>query len=347
MKKKRRMLVLVEGMLSSTYGKTAHGAIRYIPEQVVAVIDSTVKGKTCEEVIGYGGDIPVVSSFKEGLKFKPDAFVIGIALVGGVLPKKFKKVILEAIKNKLDIINGLHTFLTEDKELMRHAKKHKVEVIDLRKPPEIYHVASGKWEKIKSKVILTIGTDCAIGKKSTTIEIYRVLRRMGKKADFIATGQTGLLISGRGVAVDAVKSDFVAGLTELEVAKSAKRHDYILVEGQGALTHQGYSGVTMGLVHGAMPDAMILCHEMGKTTDHVGNPILDFKFIIKLHEMMVNFFKNSRVVGMNLITNRIPEREALKEMRRLERKLRIPVDDAVRFGGEKLTNAILKYFDEA
>jgi len=346
MPKKRRMLVLAEGMFTDPHGKTAHGVVRYIPEQVVAVIDSTLAGKICKEVVGYGGDIPIISSIKEGLKFNPDTLVIGIALVGGVLPEEWKKFIIKAIKYKLNVINGLHTFLTDDKDLMRYARRYGVEVIDLRKPPDIYHVACGKWKMIKARVILSIGTDCAIGKKSAVFEIYRVFRKMGKRADFIATGQTGMLIGGKGVAIDAVKSDFVAGIMELEVVKSARRHDYIFVEGQGALTNQGYSSVTMGLIHGVMPDAMILCHEIGRTIDHFGDPIHDFKSIIKLHEMVVGFYKKSGVIGMNLITEKVPEEEALKEIKRLERILKMPVDDTVRFGGEKLANVILKYFED-
>ena len=345
MPKKRRMLVLAEGMFTDPHGKTAHGVVRYIPEQVAAVIDSTLAGKICKEVVGYGGDIPIISSIEEGLKFNPDTLVIGIALVGGVLPKEWKEFIIKAIKYKLNVINGLHTFLTDDKDIMRYARRYGVEVIDLRKPPDIYHVACGKWKKIKSKVILSIGTDCAIGKKSAVFEIYRFFRKMGKRADFIATGQTGMLIGGKGVAIDAVKSDFVAGVMELEVVKSARRHDYIFIEGQGALTNQGYSSVTMGLIHGVMPDAMILCHEIGRTIDHFGDPIHDFKSIIKLHEMVVGLYKKSRVIGMNLITDNVPEEEALKEIKRMERKLKMPVDDTVRFGGEKLANVILKYFE--
>jgi len=345
MPKKRRMLVLAEGMFTDPHGKTAHGVVRYIPEQVVAVIDSTLAGKICKEVVGYGGDIPIVSSIEEGIKFNPDTLVIGIALVGGVLPEEWKKFIIKAIKYKLNVINGLHTFLTDDKDIMRYAHRYGVEVIDLRKPPDIYHVACGKWKKIKSKVILSIGTDCAIGKKSAVFEIYRVFRKMGKRADFIATGQTGMLIGGKGVAIDAVKSDFVAGVMELEIVKSARKHDYIFIEGQGALTNQGYSSVTMGLIHGVMPDAMILCHEIGRTIDHFGDPIHDFESIIKLHEMVVGLYKKSRVIGMNLITENVPEEDALKEIRKLERKLKMPVDDTVRFGGEKLADIILKYFE--
>ena len=222
MPKRRRMLVLAEGMFTDPHGKTAHGVVRYIPEQVAAVIDSTLAGKICKEVVGYGGDIPIISSIEEGLKFNPDTLVIGIALVGGVLPEEWKKFIIKAIKYKLNVINGLHTFLTDDKDIIRYARRYGVEVIDLRKPPDIYHVACGKWKKIKSKVILSIGTDCAIGKKSAVFEIYRVFRKIGKRADFIATGQTGMLIGGKGVAIDAVKSDFVAGVMELEVVKSAR-----------------------------------------------------------------------------------------------------------------------------
>ena len=228
--KKRRMLVLAEGMLNDSHAKTAHGVIRYIPKQVLAVIDSKLAGKTCEEVLGYGGKIPVISSLKEGMKFNPDTIVIGIATVGGVFPERWKKFVIESIKYKLNVINGLHTFLSEDKELIRYANRNKVDLIDLRKSPEAYHVASGKWKGIKSKVILTVGTDCAIGKKSTTIELYRAFKKMGKKADFVPTGQTGILISGKGVAIDAVKSDFVAGSMELEIVKSSKRYDYIFVD---------------------------------------------------------------------------------------------------------------------
>lgn len=343
---KKKMLVLAEGLFTDPHGKTAHGVVRFIPEQVCAVIDSTLAGKTCEEVTGYGGKIPIISSIEEGLKFKPDTLVIGIALVGGVLPVRWKKFIIKAIKYKLNVINGLHTFLTDDKDIMKYAKRYKVEIIDLRKPPVTYHVASGKWKDIKSKVILTVGTDCAIGKKTAIFEIYKFFKKIGKRADFIPTGQTGMLIAGKGVAIDAVKSDFVAGVMELEVVKSAKKHEYIFVEGQGALTNQGYSGVTMGLIHGIMPDAMILCHELGRIYDHFSDPIRDFSSIIKLHEMVVGFYKKSKIIGMNLITNNASEKDALREIKKLERKLKIPVDDTVRFGAEKLADAVLKYFEE-
>jgi uncharacterized NAD-dependent epimerase/dehydratase family protein len=343
---KRKMLVLAEGLFTNPHGKTAHGVVRYIPEQVCAVIDSTNAGKTSEEVIGYGGGIPIISSIEEGLKFKPDTLIIGIALVGGVLPIKWKKFIIKAIKYKLNVINGLHTFLTDDRDIMKYAKRYDVEIIDLRKPSVTYHVASGKWKEIKSKVILSVGTDCAIGKKTAIFDIYNVFKKMGKRADFIPTGQTGMLIAGKGIAIDAVKSDFVAGVMELEVVKSAKKYDFIFIEGQGALTNQGYSGVTMGLIHGVMPDAMILCHELGRKYDHFGDPIRDLKSIIKLHEMVVGFYKKSIVIAMNLITNKVSEEEALKEIKKIEKKLKMPVDDTVRFGAEKLANAVLKYFEK-
>ena len=342
----RKLLVLAEGRFSPLKSKTANGAIVYLREQVVAVIDSTKAGMTAQQVLGYGGDIPVVRSLDEGLKYRPTHLLIGIAPSGGRLPGTWRSLIKSAIESKLHILSGLHTILSDDPEFSPHAKQNGVELTDYRRIPlESEVVSKGTWRKRKPKVILTVGTDCNIGKMTTILQVQREFIKRGQKADFVATGQTGMLIRGRGIAVDSIISDYIAGCIELEVDRSvAEGYDYILVEGQGSLTHMGYSGVTLGLIHGTMPDAMILCHQPTRVKDDYGLLLPDLKKAIKLHEDTVQFFHQTKVVGIGMSSVGLTDKESNEWADKIEKETGVPTVDTFRFGGAKLVDALLKYF---
>jgi len=342
----RRLLVLAEGRFSPLRSKTANGAIAYLPDQVVAVIDSGKVGMTAEQVLGYGGSIPVVKSLEEGLQFRPTHLLIGIAPTGGQLPEAWREVILQALARKLHILSGLHSILSDDLEIASAADEEAVSITDYRKiPSESEVVAKGTWRGRKAKTILTVGTDCNIGKMTTILEVQKDFLGRGLKADFVATGQTGMLIRGRGIAVDSIISDYIAGCIEKEIDRSeTEGYDYIFVEGQGALTHMGYSGVTLGLIHGTMPDAMILCHQPTRLKDDYGLSLPDLNRVIRFHEETVSFFRKSRVVCIGLNSVGLTDRESKEAAARIEKETGLPAVDAFRFDATKLTNALLEYF---
>jgi len=343
----RRIVILAEGKFSPLESKTANQVIRYIPEEVVGVIDSRQAGRTAQDVLGFGGSIPVFPDLRTAFLKKPDTLLMGIAPMGGRLPESWRVTIKEAINNKLNIVGGLHTYLTDDEEFVRCARENNVELIDLRKvPPEYEMIAEGYWKTRKAKTILTVGTDCNVGKMTASLELHREFVRRGLKSDFVATGQTGILLSEKGIAVDAIISDYVAGAIELEVEKSVKEgNEYIHIEGQGSLTHQGYSSVTLGLMHGVMPDAMIMAHHPARHVDDYDFPIDDVKRLIELHEIMLAPFKSSKVVGIAINTVMMTAQQVEVAKRELENETGLPVANVLTPDVAKLADALLTYFD--
>lgn len=345
----RKYLLLAEGKLGHTTSKTANAVLRYQPETAVAIIDSTKTGKTSGDVLGYGGNIPIVASLDEGMQKGPNILLIGISPAGGRLPDSWIPVIRRAIEHKLSIVSGLHTLLSKMPVFFDAAEQYNVEIVDLRKiPPGYKVVARGLWRNRTKPAILTVGMDCNIGKKTTTLEIQREMNRRNIKSVFVPTGQTGVLIADSGIAVNAITSDFIAGSIELAIERSIKPDtEYILVEGQGALTHQGYSGVTLGLMHGTMPDAMIMCQMESRKVDlHYKQPFPDMKEVINLHEAIIGFFKKSRVIGIGLNTVGMSDDDAIYAVKKYEDRIGLPATDPCRFGSEKLVDAVEEYFQE-
>ncbi len=342
---KRRILSLAEGRFSPLRSKTANAALIYTPGETVAIIDSTKVGKTAQDVLGYGGNVPVIGSVEEGVKFQPTHLLVGIAPSGGRLPDVWRDWIKTAIRNKMHVLSGLHTILSDDEEFVALAREYKVTITDWRKIPLEYEVVSkGSYRTRKAKTILTVGADCNIGKMTTMLQVYNEFLKRGLKSDFIGTGQTGIMISGKGIAVDAVISDYIAGSIEKCIdASAAEGYNYIFVEGQGALTHQGYSGVTFGLMHGTMPDAMIMCVQPTRTLDDYGLPIPDINKLIKLHENVIEFLHPTKVVGIGIKSIGLTDEQSNAEARKLEDKTGLSAIDTFRFGGAKLTDALLNF----
>ncbi len=248
----------------------------------------------------------------------------------------------------LDIINGLHVFFSEDAELQTAARRYNVTIWDVRRPPAEKLVASYTPHRSGSHTILAVGSDCATGKMTAMLEIYREAQQRGLSSDFIATGQTGIMIAGRGLPVDRIISDFVAGMVENMVLELTGTHDWVFVEGQGALNHPGYSPVTLGLLHGALPDAMIFCHKAGTTgiEGYTNCPFPPFKRMIEVNEEAVNLLhprQTSKVVGLSIVTSHLSEQEALDEIKRLEDETGLPGTDVIRFGSGKLMDALSGY----
>ena len=339
--KKRRIAILSEGYFGDLEAKTASGLIRYKPEEVVAVIDSTKVGRSVREVLGFGGEIPIVKDLEASLKFGPNALLIGIAPRGGKLPAEWRNQVKQALENGLDVISGLHDMLNEDSELSMIALLKKAKIWDLREARQFNKVAVVDPSLIEAKVVLTVGTDCKVGKMIAAIEIAKEAKNSDWNPFFAATGQTGMVITGSGVPIDSIIGDFMSGALEEFLIEKSKSHDLLLVEGQGTLIHPGYSGVSLALIHGCLPDAMILCHFPGrkkiKNYDIVIPPLPD---LIKLHEQVAKPVKACKVTGICLNTQQLTEEEAKQEIKKVEAETGLPVTDPVRFGCKGLVRAL-------
>lgn len=341
-----RYLVLAEGLFAPRTSKTANSCIRYTPEQVVAVLDSTKAGRTVQDVLGFGGDIPVVGSFAEGLAHGPNALLVGIAPQGGRLPDDWRAVIRGAIERRMDVWSGLHTFLSDDPEFAALARTNGVTINDLRKPPTDIPVATGRVREVNATVILTVGVDCNIGKMTAQLQLRDALRERGARVAFVPTGQTGILIEGWGISVDAVVADFIAGAAERLVLQAAKSDaDIILVEGQGSLIHPGYSGVTYGLMHGSLAHAMIMCGQPSRTqiTNNPWVTIPPLPELIRMHEMVMAPLRPSPVIGVSLNTFDLSDGDARAAIEQTSRETGLPATDPVRFDSTSLVETILAF----
>lgn len=349
-----RYVVLAEGAFDAEWAKTAASLIRYRPERVVSVLDSTRAGSPVSEILGFGGAIPVLANLDEALALEPTptALLIGIAPQGGGLPEAWRPVLRTAIEAGLDVWSGLHAFLSTDPEFSALAARRGVQLHDLRLPPAGLPVGTGRARDTSALRVLTVGTDCNVGKMTASLELVDELERGGVRAAFAATGQTGILIAGKGIAVDAVVADFVAGAAERLILESAPGADVVVVEGQGSLLHPGYSGVTLGLMHGAMPQALVLCtkpartHIYGGEYDWVAIPPLDE--VVRLYEEAMAWAypdETVRVAAIALNTDGQADREARGQVERAEDLTSLPATDPIRFGAAKLADAITALLD--
>lgn len=339
--KKRRTVILAEGFFGDLDAKTASGLIMYKPEDVVAVIDSTKAGKSAQEILGFGGDIPIVCDLADSLKYGPNALLIGIAPRGGKLPPEWRGAIKQALENGLDVISGLHDMLNEDSELSMLAHLKGAKIYDLRESTKYDKVVRGDPSLIKARVVLTVGTDCKTGKMVTSIEIARQAKKFGWNSHFVATGQSGMVITGEGVPIDSVVGDFMSGAIEEFLIEKSTSYDLLSVEGQGTIIHPGYSGVSLALIHGCLPDAMVLCHFPGR--EKIKNyevTIPPLPELVKLHEQIAKPIKPFSVIGISLNTQSLTEEEAKREIEKTEEETGLPTVDPVRFGCEKLIEAL-------
>src|SRR5437588_10080309 len=336
----KRYLILAEGYSADPhYGKTLRGVMRYRRESVVAVLDSTRPGETEDGV-------PVVATVDDALRFEPDTALVGVVTQGGHFPGDWRALLTSCAENGLDIENGLHHRLAAVPELVEAARGHGVELRDLREPPADLSPATGANLLVPATIVHTVGSDCAIGKMTATCELDLEARRRSLRSVFVPTGQTGMAIAGWGIAVDAVVADFIAGAAERLVVEGGKRGDLLWVEGQGAILHPIYSGVTVGLMHGSAPHLYVLCHEAGRTVvegDPTASPIVGLRELVELHERMSLKLRPAKVACIALNTSGVSEEEARAAVAEAGDAGGLPADDPVRFGAARLVDAVLKH----
>lgn len=344
----RSWVILADGYLTARNAKTAHGVIRYSRDGIAAVLDRDHAGKRVSEVLPeLGRDAPIVATLEEALAYSPSSFLLGVATPGGWIPEHWRAWIIEAIDAGLEIVNGLHSMLTDDAEFVTRAEQKNVRLWDVRKPPEDIPLFSGKSLEAPQKIALTVGSDCAVGKKTTALELTAAGIEAGARCEFVATGQTGVLIAGKGIAVDRVISDFLAGAAEQLVLDADPTSEVLLVEGQGSVWHPAYSAVTLGLLHGSCPHALVMCHQVGR--DAIEEPpftkLPPLPELIATYESLAAVNRPAKVACISLNCHDLSDDDAQAAIEAVERETGLPAGDVLRGDAPKLWSAVAAAFD--
>ena len=340
-----RYLIYAEGQFGTPASKTGHSVIRYSADSVAAVLDSKHAGKSVQAVLGFGGNIPVVSSIDDGLALGADALLVGIATHGSGFSSELRAAVRYSIDRGMAIWNGLHRFVSADPELASLARDRGVEVHDVRMPPDDLPVGTGRVRELDATVILAVGTDANIGKMTVMLQLRSALQQRGVRAGFAPTGQTGIFIEGWGLCVDAVVADFIAGAAEVVTMQSAQTSDIVLVEGQGSILHPGYSGVSLGLLHGSLPHALIVCHQPTRETfrHNAWLRIPPLRDVIELHEAIAAPLRPARTIGVSLNTSDMSDADARAVIARTADETGLPTTDPVRYDTQPLVDAVVAF----
>ncbi len=339
---RRRYVVLAPHAFTSRAAKMAHGVIAYSSDTVMAVIDPDHAGKRVGDVLPYlGSDAPIVGSFEDGMRFAPTALLVGIAPAGGLLPDDFREAIRLALRAKLEVVSGLHVMLNDDEEFAALAREHDTRIWDLRLPPAAPLFSGAAWD-VRAKILLTVGSDAAVGKMTAALELLRAARERGVDAAFVPTGQIGIAIAGWGTAIDRVVCDFAPGAAEQLVLEGERRAGELLfLEGQGGINNPAFAPVTLALMYGGAPDAMLLVHSVARDRiEDYDVPILSYRALIRTYESLCATVKPARVVGIALNTRDCTEDEARAHIERAREETGLPCDDVVRNGPHALYDAI-------
>lgn len=339
----RRCVVFAEACFGLFTSKIAASFIRYCGDRCVAVIDSTQAGKTVQDVLGYGGAIPIVKAVSETRSLGPEVLLIGKGLHSADLPAGWKGHLLEAMQHGLHIINSIHFRLQSDPQLARCASDHRTTIWETKDTP-IVPLNKARVLDLETFIIHVCGSDSNIGKKTTSLEIYREANRRGIKTGFAATGQTGMMISGHGIAIDAVPGDFMGGAVEKVVMDAAEGNHWVVVEGQGSLNHIGASGVALAILHGALPHAMVFCHRLGLERSKVWQTkILPVPELIRLNEELSVLERPAKVVAVSVNGAGFSDQDFGEEAWKLADATGLPVVDPCRQGAGRLVDTLIEY----
>ncbi|WP_064604582.1 N-acetyltransferase DgcN [Photobacterium sp. J15] len=312
--------------------KTARGILSWRPELCVG------QYRLNSDTVSVGlTDLSLQEAKQQGAK----TLIIGTANAGGFLPQTWLETLKHALELGFNIASGLHQRLADIPSLNQTAKENHCQLFDVRHYDQPLEVGNGK--KRQGRRLLTVGTDCSVGKMYTSLAIEREMKAQGLRAQFRATGQTGILIAGRGISVDAVIADFIAGAAEA-ISPAFTDHDWDVIEGQGSLLNPAYAGVSLGLLHGSQPDAMVLCHEVGRQHirhfPHMSLPSIQETIDVNLNAARLTN-KNAGFIGICLNSSSLNQDDALALCKKMEQQYQMPVTDPVRFGVATIVNNLL------
>ncbi|ACK68263.1 protein of unknown function DUF1611 [Rippkaea orientalis PCC 8801] len=333
--------ILLHQGITGTRGKTGLAYLRYGEASIVAVIDRECTGQSLSTLTGIAKDIPIVANLEEAFAYHPDVLLIGIAPSGGALPDDLLAEVIQAVNSGLSIVNGLHTPLAPQFGTLKLGQW----IWDIRQEPPGLTVGTAKARSLPCKRFLTVGTDMVIGKMSACLELHSASKKRGIKSKFIGTGQGGIMISGAGIPLDAIRVDFAAGAVEQIVVNSGNDYDVLWIEGQGSLLHPG-STATLPLIRGSQPTGLLLVHRPGQT--HISScpdvaipPLPD---VINLYETVASVagaIEPVKVKAIVLNTFHLDDEKAQQAIKTIETQTGLPCTDVVRFGAEDLLDSLL------
>jgi uncharacterized NAD-dependent epimerase/dehydratase family protein len=317
------------------HSKTECDLVRYLNTEIIGLIDPSNNGKTVQQVFGFGGDIPVAASLDEFLTQKPNYLLIGASSFKGTFPMEWYPMVIKALQMRVHILNGLHQPLSTLAEFDLLAKKYKANIIDLRenniKPIKFKNLTNN----IQAKKVLIAGCNSNAGELTTTLELVNYIHKKGLSADWVATGLSSRLIKDKGFIAESLTADLVSGYVENELLELDQKFEYLFVEGQGAMNDPVRAAVSVGIMHGTRPDAVILCYrvETAGEADNITRICENYKNILK----QVN---NARVIGLSLNTILLSEEDSLGLIQELKAKVHFPVVDPLRSDLSELTDAL-------
>lgn len=340
LRRDQKLAIYMEGALGGLFGKMGDGILRYSPNPVAAVVDSRHAGKDVRQVVPSPRSCPVVGTLGEAIALGAEVLVLGIAPPGGLVPPEWLAVLDEAIARGLSLINGMHEVLSPRYPGLAEGQW----VWDVRVEPLGIGVATGEAAKLANKRLLMVGTDMAIGKMTAGLEVYRLALARGIRAEFVATGQIGIILVGRGVPIDAVRVDYACSAVENEVMR-CRDSDLVIVEGQGSLVNPAASA-NLALTRGAMPTHLVLCHQAGKThlLRYPGIAVPPLKALLSLHQDLAEAcgaFRRPVAAGIALNTSHLEEDPARDQISRVSDETGLPCSDPVRFGAGVLLDAVM------
>ncbi len=339
LKPNQKITVHFDDTLATLYGKMGSGVLRYASNPVTCVIDTKHPGKRLHDIINYGSDCPIVATVEEAIVLGAEVIIPGMAPAGGRLPEHLKMEIDTAVAAGLSVVNGLHEYLADHYSSLRDDQW----IWDLRKEPAGLPIASAQAALLNNQRVLMIGTDMAVGKMTVGLELLKAAKQQSRNCAFLATGQIGIIISGKGIPLDAIRVDFAAGAVE-NLVMQEKDKELLIIEGQGSLLHPG-STSTLPLLRGACPTHLVMCHKAGKKHLHEGErfiipPIAE---LCKLYEdvaAMQGLYPRPKTIAIALDTSELNEGQALRHIKSIQQETGIFTTDVVRFGAGKMAELL-------
>ena len=337
LKQSDKIAIWMESSIDDDYGKMGISALRYLDNEILCVIDSVFAGKKISEVSIIKKDIPVVEDINKAKAMGANVLLLGVLTSGGVRPNSWNNLIKEALNQGMSIINGLHDQVYPD--FSKYLTDKTQWIWDTRVPQFVPKIGSAKAINLSNKRVLMIGTDMAAGKMTVGLELYSYLKEKQINTGFVATGQVGITVTGKGIPLDAYKLDHACGAVESAVIEQ-KDKDIVIVEGQGSILHPG-SSATLPLMRGTCPTHMILCHiarnDSLRSLENIKIP--DLKKFIKLNEELasvIGTYPSTKVIGIALNTTLMTDEAAKEFIEKTEKETGLPSTDVVRYGGDKI-----------
>ena len=332
---KRRIIIHSDGPLKAVHSNIESDLVRYLNSEIIGIIDKSNSGKTVEEVFGFGGDIPIAATLDEFLTLKPNYLLIGASSFKGTFPMEWYPMVIKALQMRIHILNGLHQTLNSLAEFDLLAKKYKAKIIDLRENCEKPIKFKNITRNIQAKKILIAGANINACELTTTMEIVNSVHKDGVSADWIATGLASRLIKGKGFISESLTADLISGYVENELLELDQKFEYLFVEGQGAIIDPIRASVSIGILHGTRPDAVILTYrvESGNDADAIVRGFENYKHMLRQ-------IIKADLIGVSLNTILLSEEDANSVIQEVKDQIHLPVVDPLRTGVADLVTAL-------